>query len=207
MPRNKVYAIVEGHGEANAPARGERPAITALTVKLLQELQCCTLFPQSKPVYRMRSCGDFLAQDKLENVIRYHTGFDDCAAVLVLLDMDDDCPAEKGPELAARIRAIEDLPFSVAVVCARREYEAWFLASLGSIQPGHAYPGDPEAKRDAKSWLRSTFGYREAHDQARYTQALDVPLARENSRSFKRLYHAFEELITAVNAGQPVITP
>jgi hypothetical protein len=206
MPRNKVYAIVEGQGEAKAPDNGHPPAVTALIAKLLQELQCWTLFPQSKPILHMRSCGDFFAQGKLENVIRYYRGFSDCAAVLVLLDLDDDCPAEKGPELAARIRAMEELPFSVVVVCAKCEYEAWFLASLESIQ-GQNYLDDPEAIRGAKEWLGREFGYREVRDQSRYTQQLDVTLARQRSRSFRRLCHAFEELIAAANTNQPVVTP
>jgi hypothetical protein len=149
MPRNKVYAIVEGHGEALAPDKDHPPAVTALMAKLLQELRCWTLFPQSKPIWRVRSCGDFFAQGKLENAIRAHKNLADCAAVLILLDLEDDCPAEKGPELAGRIRAMEELPFSVVVVCAKCEYEAWFLASLESIQQGRNYPGDPEAVRDA----------------------------------------------------------
>lgn len=206
MPRNKVYAIVEGHGEADAPGKEHPPAAVALITQLLQELQYWTLFPQSKPIWRMRSCGDFFAQGKLENAIRYHKGFSDCAAVLVLLDLDDGCPAEKGPELAARIRAMEELPFSVAVVCAKCEYEAWFLASLESIQRQN-YLDDPEAIRGAKEWLGREFGYREVRDQSRYTQQLDVTLARQRSRSFRRLCHACEELIAAANAGQAVITP
>jgi hypothetical protein len=207
MPRNKVYAIVEGHGEADAPGKEHPPAVTVLITKLLQELQCWTLFPQSKPVFRLRSCGDFFAQGTLENVIRYHKGFTDCAAVLVLFDLDDGCPAEKGPELAGRIRAMGELPFSVVVVCAKCEYEAWFLASLESIQPGHNYPDEPEDIRDVKGWLGREFGYRERRDQSRYTQALDVGKALERSRSFRRLYHAFEELITAASASQSVVTP
>src|SRR5436305_12240010 len=49
-------------------------------------------------------------------------------AILVVLDSDDDCPAALGPELLARARKIRsDLPISV--VLAKREFEAWCLAS------------------------------------------------------------------------------
>jgi hypothetical protein len=206
VPRNKVYVVVEGHGEADPPEPGQPSATTALILKLLHDLQCWALFPAKRP-WRLASCGDFFADDKLEDVIRAHLNFQDCAVILVLVDMDDDCPQKRGPELAGRIRAMGDLPFSVVVVCARREYEAWFLASLETIHPGHRYPEDPEEKRDAKGWLKHEFGYREVRDQSAYTQALDIALARQRSRSFRRLYHAFGELIEASNHGHPVISP
>lgn len=163
MPRNKVYAIVEGHGEADPPEPGQPPATMALIVKLLHDLQCWTLFP-AKRFWRLDSCGDFFADEKLEKVIRAHKSFQDCVAILVLVDMDDDCPKEKGPELAERVRNMDDLPFSVVVVCAKCEYEAWFLASLEAIHPRHTYPEDPEGKRDAKGWLR--------HSNSRYRLCL-----------------------------------
>jgi len=206
MARNKVYAIVEGHGEADPPEPGQPPATTALIVKLLHYLRCWTLFPARRP-WRLDSCGDFFADKKLEKVIRAHKSFQDCVAILVLVDMDDDCPKETGPRLAERIRNMEDLPFSVVVVCAKCEYEAWLLASLETIQPGRTYPGDPEEKRDAKGWLKQQFAYREVRDQAQYTQAVDIELARQRSRSFRRLYHAFEEFIVASNHGGTVISP
>jgi hypothetical protein len=206
MARNRVYAIVEGHGEADPPEPGQSSATTALILKLLHDLQCWALFPAKRP-WRLASCGDFFADDKLENVIRAHLNFQDCAAILVLVDMDDNCPGEEGPKLAERIRALSDLPFSVVVVCAKCEYEAWFLASLETIQPGHTYPGDPEEKRAAKGWLEQQFGYKEVRDQAQYTQAVDIELARQRSRSFRRLYHAFEECIKASNHGGTVISP
>lgn len=206
MPRNKVYAIVEGHGEANVPGTGQQPAVTVLIARLLSRLQCGSLFPYPRP-WRMRSCGDFFAEGKLENVIRAHKAFDDCIAVLVLVDLDDDCPGQEGPALADRVRDMEALPFSILVVCAHREYECWFLASLESIHPGYTYPDDPESRRDAKGWLAREFGYREVRDQSSYTRALDIDLAWTRSRSFRRLHKAFEELTAACLTGQPVITP
>ena len=207
MGRNKIYAIVEGHGEAEAPTEGTQPAVTVLIAKLLQDLQCWTLFPAKKPPWRMRSSGDFFVPGKLESLVRAHTRYPDCAALLVLLDMDDDCPKEQGPALAERIRAIEPLPFTVVVVCATREYEAWFLASLESIHPGHTYPGEAEAIRASSRHRSRHFDYREARDQSAYTRGLDIVLAWEHSRSFQRLYHAFEQIMAALDANQPTITP
>lgn len=207
MTRNKIYAIVEGHGEANPPPSGGQPAVYVLISKLLQELQCWTLFVRGRiPPFRMKY-GEFFRDDKLERVIRYHDKYEDCAAVLILLDMDDDCPKEKALEIANRIRNMGTLPFSVVIVCAKREYEAWFLASLEMIHDGRVYDGEPEEKRDAKGWLRRQFGYKPTRHQAEYTYAIDTTLACERSRSFRRLYHAFQELVEAVKEGQPIVSP
>ena len=208
MKRNKVYTIVEGHGEANRSTRGDPPAVVVLISKLLQAVGCQNLFPvEHLPPFRMRSYGEFFRGNKLENVIRFHKKHPDCAAVLILLDMDDDCAKEKAFELTDRVRAMESLPFSVAIVCAKCEYEAWFLASLETIQPGHIYRQNPELRRDAKGWLKNQFGYRPTRDQSQYTRNLDIDLAIKRSRSFRRLHHAVEEIMSATSAEQPVITP
>jgi len=172
MTRNKVYAIVEGHGEANRPFSGEQPAVIVLINKMLSQFQCWALFPQEKIAPFRMSYGDFFRGDKLERAIRYHKKFEDCAAILVLLDMDDNCPKIKAPELTQRISKMEQLPFSVVVVCAKPEYEAWFLASLETIHNQHTFDGDPEAKRDAKGWLRKNYGYKQTQYQAIYTRKL-----------------------------------
>jgi hypothetical protein len=77
------------------------------------------------------------------------------AAILVLLDADDDDPATFGRELLQRVQAHRsDVPS--AVVLARREYEAWFLAAAESLRGQRGLPDDldsppdPEAVRDAK---------------------------------------------------------
>lgn len=210
MARNKIYAVVEGHGEADAPSGNQLPAVYVLIKKLLQEHGCHTLFvPSRHGPWRLRSCGDFDVPGKLEQVIRAHQKFEDCAAVLILRDLDDGCAAALGPHLANRIRSIGPLPFSVFVVCAVREYEAWFLASLETIHPGRAYPYAPETIRNAKGWLAEHFGYREVREQSAYTSRLDVAavLASGRSRSFRRLYDGFGEIIAACQGGHVVITP
>jgi hypothetical protein len=207
MTRNKIYAIVEGHGEANRPQGSVKPATVVLISKLLTELHHWTLFSvEKRPPFRL-PYGQFFRGDKLERAIRLHKSYEDCAALLILLDMDDDCAKEKSMELVTRIRAMESLPFSVSVTCAVREYEAWFLASLETIQPGHCYEGDPELRRDAKGWLKRHFGYRPTRDQSAYTEGLDIALALGRSRSFRRLYHAFEEIIEASQTGHCIISP
>lgn len=197
MPRDSVYVIVEGHGEAQPPAVGGDPAAKVLIARLLQHAACWHLHPAKRTPYRLRSCGDFYPRtDNLLRVLWAHSQYADCAAVLVLFDLDDGCPAEVGPLVAQRIRGAGPWPFPIAVVCAHREYESWFLASLETIHEGHRYPDDPEGVRDAKGWLTREFGYREVRDQAAYTRRLDTGIALR-SRSFRRLTHAVEELVAA----------
>jgi len=204
MSRNKIYAIVEGQGEAHSSLQG-KAAIVVLLGKLLNELQCWTLFPNEKhPSFRM-SYGAFFRGDKLERAIRYHKKYEDCAALLVLLDMDNDCPKEKALEIVNRIRAMEKLDFSTAVVCARREYESWFLASLETIQDT-VYPAEPEERRDAKGWLSKEFGYKPTRHQAIYTQKLDLSLATMRSRSFRRMYHAVSEIVESHRESTTLIS-
>jgi len=50
--------------------------------------------------------------------------------ILILLDADDDCPAELGPTIVDLARGIKP-HCRMAVVLPKREYEAWFLASAG----------------------------------------------------------------------------
>ena len=78
--------------------------------------------------------------------------------LLVLLDADDDCPAELGPQLRQRLATqFPDNPVSVSI--ANREYESWFIASAESIADriGTANPfGVPqniEEIRAAKGWI------------------------------------------------------
>jgi hypothetical protein len=76
----------------------------------------------------------------------------------------------------------------VAVVLAKREYEAWFLAAaesvagLRSLTPDLAAPHDPESIRGAKEWLRQrmTEGstYSPTLDQPALTAQFDLDAAR-----------------------------
>lgn len=207
MRRNKIYAIVEGHGEADTAKSGRRPAVTILVARILQSLGSPGIYPNEKhPPFRM-SYGEFFRGDKLERAIRYHAKYADCAALLILLDMDDECPAQKAADLVTRVHSLGDLGFSVAIVCAKREYESWFLASLESIHRGETYSGDPEAIRDAKGYLRKRYGYKPTIHQAQYTEVMDISITGERSRSFRRMQHAIAEILEAWNNGINTVTP
>jgi hypothetical protein len=102
------------------------------------------------------------------------------------------------------------------------EYEAWFLASLETItgktlqeRPGllakAQYSGDAETRRGVKEWLSTQypegFVYSERLDQAAMTRLIDTTLARERSRSFRRMCHAIEQILDAIDNNKIVVTP
>lgn len=128
------------------------------------------------------------------------------ATVLVLLDADDDCSATLGPVLLDRA-ATHRSDVALSVVLAAREFEAWFLASVGSLRglrglPVDAEaPTDPEAVRDAKGWLQERrtdgFAYSPTVDQPALTAAMDLDLARSGSPSFAKLWRDLERLLEA----------
>jgi Domain of unknown function (DUF4276) len=119
-------------------------------------------------------------------------------AIVVVLDADDDCPAELGPGLTERARAATDLP--VAVVLAEREFEGWLLGSKESLRAVRGIaanavaPPNPQAIRDAKGELsRNMAGgrrYIAVDDQPALVESLDLDLAAERCSSFKRLVRA-----------------
>jgi hypothetical protein len=125
-------------------------------------------------------------------------------SIVVLIDCDDDCPKELGPELARRARqARPDL--QISLVLAYREYESWFLAAAESLagkhhlDPGLTAPENPESIRDAKGWLsrhlQGTRRYSPTVDQAALSQWLDLEQARTRSRSFRKLWKEIEAIV------------
>jgi hypothetical protein len=117
--------------------------------------------------------------------------------ILVLLDADDDCPADLGPRLLGRARfARQDK--RIVVVLANREFEAWFLAAAASLAGKHGFPDDlsapanPEGLRGCKEWLTRKrargFPYKETVDQAPLSSTFDLKTARDNSPSFDKFY-------------------
>jgi len=133
--------------------------------------------------------------------------------ILILLDADDDCPVDLAAQLRARAARI--VPHrQVAVVLANREFEAWFIAAAPSLT--HAgltlLPEDrqvqAETPRDAKGWLGKRMGpqrYHPTSDQPRFAHHIDLDLARERSRSFRKLCDDWERLTLALapGAGEP----
>lgn len=115
--------------------------------------------------------------------------------ILVLLDADDDCPADFGRQILERARVC--VPHRrMSVVLAKREYEAWFIAAAESLhgQRGFSFSAtevvDAERPRNAKGWVgeRVASGtYRETTDQPAFSALMDLKQAFNGSRSFRKL--------------------
>ena len=120
-----VFAsIVEGHGEVAAL----RPLIENIIANNDGAVYPRIMRPVRAHWSSMVNKADDLELDAAK-VLR--EGGPD-ARLLVLLDADDECPAELGPRLQQQLVArFPNNPVSVNI--ADREYESWFIASAESI--------------------------------------------------------------------------
>ena len=207
----KIVPIVEGKGEVTA--------LPKLLYRLLKENQCTTIH-----VGRLQNaggCGNLKKPGGLEKFLRNAMIQADCSAILILMDADGACPEILAQDFASRVRTA-GTPFPTVIVIANSAYEAWFLASLetiaGQALPGGAalpadlkFTGDIEAKRSPGDWLKghlpAGYTYNKGEDQSAFTQMIDIELAKANSRSFRRLCHAVEEIIAAIDSGTSAVTP
>ena len=148
----------------------------------------------------------------LEKFLGHALNKPDCAAILILVDADDDCPVTVSQQLTQRCEQI-GTTIPIQVVYAHREYESWFLASLDSIRGRHGIPetasltGEFEVVANPKKWLSDRMptgqAYKETTHQASFSSAIDLDLARQNSRSFRRLCHALEQLVEGISQTAP----
>ena len=190
----QIGCIVEGHGEVAA-------------VPVLIRRVAANLYPELAVIIPrpIRISRDKLLQagglEKWVEVVSVRVGRQ--GAIFVILDSDDDCPAELGPDLLRRASRVQTgLP--VVVVLAKYEFEAWFLAAAESLcgQRGlgndiHS-PNDPEAIRGAKEWLshrmEGSRTYSETHDQPALTARFDIEQARR-ADSFDKCYRDITRLL------------
>ncbi len=124
-------------------------------------------------------------------------------AIFIILDSDRDCPAHLGPKLLQRVlRTHRNLP--VAVVLAKCEFEAWFLAAAESLRGQRGLrsniyaPNDPEAICGAKEWLSQHMQngktYKSKRDQPALAAIFDIEQARR-SNSFDKCYREIVRLL------------
>ena len=120
----QISCIVEGYGEVEAVPI----LIRRIGESLYPELQIRT--PPRIRVSRDKVVKAGELERRVEFAARRIRGQ---GAIFILLDSDDDCPAHLGPELLGRaLQARSDLP--IAVVLAKHEFEAWFLAAIESLR-------------------------------------------------------------------------
>lgn len=184
----RIASIVEGDGE-----------VAALPVLLRRIADWRTQDTPAQVLAPIRVAKDRFLNRQLEFTRHLQLASAKCGDdgwVLLLLDADDDCPATKGAEIAARVHEV--LPHRrVAVVLANREYEAWFLASAASLNGcrGFSFKAEDaeveaERPRNAKGWMAQRLAsrsYRETTDQPAFSAKIDLDVAFARSRSFRKL--------------------
>ncbi len=152
---------------------------------------------------------------------RRYALLDGADAVIVVVDADTDCPRELATNLAARVVNL-NLSAPVTIVCPKSEFEAWIIASLSEelgdeirnrlcIENSVVGPDNPENVRNAKRWLNDRMPrdrtYKPTQDQEKLTYYISLDLVHDRSRSFRRLCHAMEELVEALDENVSGVTP
>lgn len=202
MTEIKIAPIVEGHGECEAVPILIRRIAHDIDVgfepKVLQPLRV--------PASRLMKEGEiersvtFVAQ-KLQGR----------GGIIVIIDCDWDggCPAQDGPVLLERAKVVrKDIPISI--ILAKKEFEAWFLASAVSLRGKRGLPIDlvppnePEAIRGAKEWLSNKMSlgrnYTETTDQPAFTALFDMDIAR-TCDSFDKCYRDIKQMLETLYKG------
>jgi hypothetical protein len=179
----KSYILVEGHGEVRA--------VDNLIFRLSLDLG---LDQQWAPALRWQNLKSRTGVERGANFVRTK---DDATGLLVLRDEDDACPAERAPDAAAWLRAL-DLPFPAAVVLLNPEYEVIFLPCLhlmagrllgsgAGARPGLGadvrWDGAWDRRRGIKEWLSGNFppnrSYKPTLDQLPLTRMVDLSILRQ----------------------------
>lgn len=201
----QIGCIVEGHGEVEAVP----VLIRRVAANLYPELAVIVPRPIRISKNKLLQAGGL---EQWVEVVSVRVGAQ--GAIFVILDSDDDCPAELGPELLHRALQVQTgLP--VAVVLAKCEFEAWFLAAAESLRGQRGLddnihpPNDPEAIRGAKEWLslqmEGSRTYSETHDQPAFAALFDIEQARQ-ADSFDKCYRDIVRLLEELQKVSELIS-
>jgi hypothetical protein len=191
----RIGCVVEGHGD--------REAVPIVIRRIAEKLDPALVVHIAPPIRTPKS--KLLKPGELERAVELAARkVGSHGAVLVVLDSDDDCPAQVGPELLKRIIQVRS-NIVLAVVLAKREFETWFLAAAESLRGQRGLskdlysPSDPEAVRGAKEWLsqrmESGRTYSDTLDQPALAACFDFDLARR-ADSFDKCYRDIVRLLT-----------
>ncbi len=186
----RVVPIVEGHGEVEAV----RILLQRIWTEIVHGDYVDVLSPIRHPKSKLTQEQGLdravkLASAKLSQ--QRPKGIP--SLILVLLDADNDCPAELGPLLRESARS--STLVEVECVIANTEYETWFTGAAKSLEDfldlgDTPTPTDPEKQRSGKGWIKERFRaakYSETVDQARLTARMDLEECRKHCPSFRRL--------------------
>ena len=191
-----IGCIVEGHGDEKAVPIVIRRIASDLDPSIVVDIPPPLRVPKTKLV--KTELGELeRSVEIMANKLR------DKRAIVVLIDSDKDCPAELGPSLLERAKKARSDLF-IAVVLAKMEFEAWFIAAAESLR-GHRglpmnleSPPDPEAIGDAKGWLERRMEggrkYSETIDQPALSAIFDFEQTQKKSDSFDKCYREITNL-------------
>jgi hypothetical protein len=187
-----IVPVVEGQSEEHA--------MGVLMRRVLHELGVFDL-GVARPfrVKRQRVVRDGELERSIVQAERSRPG---ASAVFVILDADEDCPADLSSHLLERARVQTDLP--VCVVFPKIEIEAWILGAVDSLRGVRGIridadpPPDPEAVRDAKGaitrLMEGARGYVATDDLPALMGAVDLGLAEARSPSFAKFRRDLESI-------------
>ena len=190
----KVGLVVEGHGDLKAAP--------ILFRRIGYDIDPTVSLDVQPPIRRPRSSLVRTAYELEKAVELAALKARPRGGVFVLIDSDDDCPAELAPPLLARAESA-GMGLPVSVILPQREFEGWFLAAAESIRgkrglpPDLASPQNPEEIRGAKGWLRERMRghvYSETIDQPALAAIFDLNQAR-SAKSFDKCYRDLRFLI------------
>jgi len=188
-----IVPLVEGQSEERAMA--------LLMRRVLHEVEVFNL-PVARPfrVKRQRIVREGELERSITQAERSRAG---ASSVFVVLDADDDCPAELAAGLLDRAHAQTDLP--VRVVLPKVEIEAWVLAAIDSVRGVRGVrldampPADPEGITDAKAAITRLMagrrGYVAVDDLPAFVDAIDLALVASRSPSFAKFRRDIQSLV------------
>ena len=189
-----IEPIVEGHGDVEA-----FPILLRRLLWRAEAWSVCVGRPIRWSRARLASKNGVMEAVELARI-------QDCHAILVLFDGDDDCPAELGPAVQSwASEAARGIPCEVCI--AHREYEAWFLATADSLRghrsvrtdaTPHPSPDDPRgAKRELERRMKRG-DYKETIHQPAFSDMFCLSHAFRRSRSFRKLVESVGSLLSAM---------
>lgn len=191
-----VAPIVEGHGEVEAVP----VLLRRIAAKVAPTAELRLNHALRVKVNSFRNDADYFRR-YVELAARKARAWPK-SCVLILIDSEDDCPHDLGPQILNRAKCLRpDVEF--AVILAYREYETWFLAAARSLRgicglPENLVPpAQPELLRDAKSWLSAKMGvpYNEPEHRPRMTAEFSFDEA-SSVHSFRRGLSKIEQFFS-----------
>ena len=195
-----IVPVVEGPGDVAA-----LPGL--LTRILLKKHNRADVIVAQGKSNVVKTNGRTNLENKIEKFLQHARNKPECDGILVLVDADDDCPVDVSRHLSQRCEPSRSI-CPVEVVYAHRKYESWFLVCLDTIRgrgliPDAASISVPaENINNPKRWLTDQMppgrAYKATSHQASLSGLIDIELAYHNSRSFRRLCHALEQLLDAM---------